>query len=220
MRFHARHIGLSRGGAIGALVLLAALTFAACYNDYGLTYSDYDVVVTLYDKETDFGAFKTFFMPDSVFILGDSTSKITGEFDEMILTTVASSFEARGYVRVTDTLAVTPPDFLVQIAKATSTTITVYGGGYWGGWYPWYGWGYGWGYYPYYPTTVSSYSQGSVLVTLIDPARTDTTAKLIGTVWFGGANGLLGDATASGRQRIYNSLNQMFIQSPYLGSAR
>jgi hypothetical protein len=220
MRFHARHTAVNRVGAIGVLVFLAALGLAACYTDYGLTYSDYDVVLTSYDKGTDFGAFKTFFMRDTVFTLGDSGSTITDEFDEMTLNTVASNFAARGYVRLTDTLAGSPPDFVVQVGKVTSTTIVAYSGGYWGGYYPWYGWGYGWGYYPYYPTTVSSYSQGSVLVTMIDPARTDTTAKFIGTVWFGGANGLIGDVTSSTQQRIYNSINQMFIQSPYLGSAR
>ena len=221
MRFHAVHIGLSQASVVGATLLVAALTFAACYTDYGLTYSDYDVVVTRYAGETDFGAFKTFFMPDTVFIVGDSTSKITGEYDELILTSVASNFESRGYVRITDPLSPTPPDFAVQVGKSTSTTVVLYGGGYWGGWYPWYGYGYGWGYYPYYPYYgASSYSQGSVFATMIDPARTDTVAKLIGTVWFGGVNGLLGDVSKGGRDRIYNSINQMFTQSPYLGSDR
>jgi len=209
---------------VGATLLLSALTLVACYNDYGLTYADYDVVLTAYDAKTNFGAFKTFFMPDTVFRVGDTTQKVTNDFDDAILSTVESNYEARGYQRVTDTLTAPRPDFVVLVAKSASTSF-YYTGGWYGGYYPWYGgwypWGPGWGYYPWYPVgTVGSYSQGSVFIDMIDPARTDTTQKLIGSVWLGSVNGVLGDATSSTRQRIYNSINQMFIQSPYLGSSQ
>jgi len=220
MRFPRERRGLTRGGVVGATLLLSALTFVACYTDYGLTYDDYDVVVTLYDKNTDFGAFKTFYLPDSVFLVGDTTKKVSNEFDDLILSVVANNFESRGYQRITDTLASPPPDFVVVTAKSTSTTV-FFSGGWYGGYYPWYPWGPGYGWYPWYPVgTVNSYSQGSVVVDLIDPARTDTVNKLIGSVWAGGVNGLLGDATSNTRERIYNSVNQMFNQSPYLGSNR
>lgn len=220
MRFSEERRGWTRGVVVALTLLLSALTFAACYTDYGLTYADYDVVVTLYDKNTDFGAFKTFYMPDSVFLVGDTTKEVSNEFDDLILSSVANNFESRGYLRITDTLASPPPDFVVVTAKSTSTTI-FFTGGWYGGYYPWYPWGPGWGYYPWYPVgTVSSYSQGSVLVSLIDPAKTDPDKKLVGAVWAGGVNGLLGDASANTRQRIYNSVNQMFNQSPYLGSER
>jgi len=220
MRFPMERRGLTHAGVVGATLLLSALAFIACYNDYGLTYDDYDAVVTLYDKNTDFGAFKTYFMFDSVYRVGDTTTKVSEDYDETILTTVASNFEARGYVRVTDTLTSPRPDFVVVTAKSASTTIYATGG-WWGGYYPWYPWGPSWGYYPGYPVvSVGTYSQGSVFVDLIDPARTDSVNRLIGSVWLGSVNGLLGDVTSNTRQRIYNSINQMFNQSPYLGSDR
>jgi len=219
MRFPAKGRGVTRALLSGALLLLGALTFVACYTDYGLTYADYDVVVTLYDKNTDFGTFKTFYMIDSVFIVGDTTKEVSDDFDDLILSSVANNLEARGYQRVVDTLA-GAPDFVAVVGKSASTTI-FFTGGWYGGYYPWYPWGPGWGWYPGYPVgSVGSYSQGSVIVDLIDPARTDPDKKLVGSVWAGAVNGLLGDVSSGTRERIYNSINQMFVQSPYLGSDR
>ena len=64
---------------------------------------------------------------------------------------------------------------------------------------------------------VGSFSQGSVYVDFIDPAKIDTTEKSYGIVWEGAVNGLLGDTEAGVASRLQTSINQMFTQSPYLG---
>jgi hypothetical protein len=192
---------------------------SGCYPDYGLTYADYDVVATRYDTTVDFGAFTTFYMPDTVFRVGDTLIDMEDRYDDELLKAVAGNFEALGYERV-PLSATTPPDFAIAMAKSTSTTIYSYWYPWYGGWYPWYGWGGGWGgYYPWYPYAggVGSYSQGSVFVQFIDPAKVDTTEKRYGIVWFGAVNGLLGDTPSGVASRLSSSINQMFTQSPYLG---
>ena len=60
-------------------VLFFGLAFAinSCYTDYGLTTSDYDVVLTRYNKETDFASFRTYALPDTIFhIVGDEEDGI------------------------------------------------------------------------------------------------------------------------------------------------
>lgn len=207
-------------GRIGAglALLLGALVILGCYEDYGLTYSDYDVVLTLYDKTNDFSVYKTFVMPDSVPAFGDGSEDVTDKYDELILQTLAASLEARGYQRLPNNTP-TPPDLIVFVSKTSGTYYYAYGG------YPWYGWygGYypyypGYPYYPYYPTYVGSYATGTILVDMVDIARVDTVNKKSGSVWYAAAQGVAGDTKAGSEQRIYTAINQMFVQSPYLGS--
>lgn len=207
--------------AMTLFLALISLTATSCYYDYGLSYNDYDVVATAHSPSANFGAYKTFFMPDTIPHLTDETSDLIGRtYDQQILNAIANSFEAVGYRRI-DTTSVTGPDFIVTVEAVGSKTYVFYGGGYWG-WYPWYpGWGYGWGgYYPYYPPVYGgSYSNGTIIVNMIDPdiARSDST---FGAVWFGAINGLLGDTQAGVQARFNKSINQLFVQSPYLGTTQ
>ena len=202
-----------------AVVAVLWVSNSGCYPDYGQTYSDYDVVATLYDTTVDFNAFTTFYMPDTIFQVGDTTEKMDDRYDDELLKAVAGNFEALGYERVPLTHPTTP-DFAVSMGKSNSTTYYGYWYPWYGGYYPWMGWGWGWGgYYPWYPGYggVGSYSQGSVFVSFIDPAKVDTTEKRYGIVWFGAVNGLLGDTQSGVASRLSSSVNQMFTQSPYLG---
>jgi hypothetical protein len=201
-----------------AAVAIVWVSNSGCYPDYGLTFSDYDVVATRYDTTVDFSAFTTFYMPDTIFQVGDTSTKMDDRYDDELLRAVAGNFEALGYERVPIT-SPTAPDFAVAMGKSNSTTYyATYYPGY-GGYYPWYGWGWGWG--GYYPGggwgTVGSYSQGSVFVNFIDPAKADTAQQRFGIVWFGAVNGLLGDTQTGVASRLSTSINQMFTQSPYLG---
>ena len=176
-----------------------------CYPDYGLTFSDYDVVATRYDTTVDFSTYTTFYMPDTIWQLGDTSKPMDDKYDDELLKGVAGNFEALGYERVPIT-SPTAPDFAVVMAKSNSTT-------YYTNWYPYWG-----GYYPWYPVgSVGSYSQGSVFVSFIDPAKVDTAQKAFGVVWFGAMNGLLGDTPGGIESRLSSGINQMFTQSPYLG---
>lgn len=190
-----------------AVLVLAAFAFVSCYDDYGLTYSDYDVIVTYYDKAAKFADLPTFFLPDTVY---HPEEGITTKYDDQILSLVEGNLKGLGYTRVTDTLAARPTALItVTVAKTT----TVYWS-YWPGYYP--GWGYGWGYYPgYYPPymTGGAYQTGTIYVNFSD-AR-NTASGTLKVVWLGIANGLAGASSTS--TRITNGINQMFLQSPYLG---
>jgi hypothetical protein len=194
--------------AVGAVLLLSS-----CYPDYNLSPTDYDLVMTRYVPGTNFGAYNTYMMPDTVVHLdGDTltgTNKLLSrKYDQTILSTVAARMSDLGYQRVAvDTT--NPADVAVIVAASGSTTI------YYNYWYPyWPGYG-GWGGW-YYPPTVSvgSYSTGTLYVNMLDPAQRDS-QKRLPVVWFAAANGLL-NATSTPATRLTEAINQAFTQSPYL----
>ena len=216
----------------GILISVSSLFFA-CYPDSGLeSIADYDVVVTVYDKDYDFGAVKTYAMPDTILhLLTDSTAsdedEISREYDELILTTIASNMQQLGYQRITEIDPNDPsrePDVVVLVG----VTVTDWNGyswypGWWWGWGYWPGWGW-WapgypGYGPGYPGAVVpySYSTGTIIIDMMEPDDSDNSAKRIPVVWGAATNGLLGGSQPSGASRITGSIDQAFNQSTYLG---
>jgi len=186
---------------------------SSCYYDYGLSTSDYDAILTNYDKATDFGTYKTFFLPDTVLhLIGeDDKDEISRGYDKQILSAIRGNMTARGYVEV-DLDTANLPDVVMTVSIATSTWV---GGGYYYPYYPGWGWGYypGWGYGTYYYT----YETGTVIVDLIDkndldPGNPDAYAL---PKWNGTMQGIVSDVY-SNSTRVINGINQMFYQSPYL----
>jgi hypothetical protein len=183
---------------------------------------DLDTVVTLYDSSVEFGGYLTYAMPDSVVHFGsDTTQNLSREHDQVILGEIAAQMAAAGYIRVTDPRE-EPPD-LVVLAGATSTThvgYATYTADYWAWWsgWAWYApfdptWSF---YYPWYSTTVTYvYRVGTILIDLIDPLQRDQNRKLVGSLWVGAVNGVLGDE-AQADTRIRSGIAQAFEQSPYL----
>jgi hypothetical protein len=123
-----------------------------------------------------------------------------------ILQRIADNMANRGYQRVDVSAS---PDLLMMPAAISSTT---YFYSYWYGW--WYGgyWG-GWGWYypPYY--TVSSYTTGSLIMTLSDP-NSDNPINQTPVSWIAAANGLL--SYNYDLDRVLDAIDQAFIQSEYL----
>ena len=60
---------------------------------------------------------------------------------------------------------------------------------------------------------------GTLVVNMIDPAKASENTKQIPTIWLGVINGLAGDTFASTRTRLIDTINQCFVQSPYLAKA-
>ena len=79
-------------------------------------------------------------------------------------------------------------------------------------WYWWYGGYYPyWGYYP--PVYYSSYTTGTLLMTLIDPDMLETSGNPV-KQWSGAINGILtGTYDAS---RVNAAIDKAFTISPYL----
>lgn len=202
------------------LVVSSMFVFVSCINDYNLTISDYDTALTLYNKSTDFASYKYFLLPDTVIHILPSGQRddLSRQYDQLILQNIASNFGARGYVRISDTLA-HKPDFVLATVAYSSTYVGYYYDwwSYWGWYYPY--WPPGYGYYPPYSATYS-YTTGTVVISMMDPKTSDIVNKQIVPVWFGHISGLLGDTYGSSQTRILNALNALFSQSPYLESGK
>jgi hypothetical protein len=213
----------SLGVGLAAGVLLAG---AACYpggDDFGV--EDYDVVLTTHDEAADFGAYQTYAMPDSVIHLleeGEDAVVLSREYDDLILDLASDNMESLGYVREADPAANGADVILLVGAVGTSETQYWwadwwYNWGYWGGWgyYPGWGPGWGWGYPPGYVGSVE-FEEGTLLLTLVDPAMASSTEQEVPVVWAGAVRGLLTGGAAAAR--ITSGINEAFAQSPYLGS--
>ena len=214
-KIHVRNI------TTASLVLLCCVFVVSCTTDYNLSTSDYDTQITLYVPGVDFSSYKTYLMPDTIMHLVGEGDKddISRKYDALIISNIESNFAARGYVKLSDT-TVQKVDFVVALTAYSSTYVGYYYDyWYYWGYYPPYGgyWGPGYGYYP--PVTYS-YTTGSLIISMIDPAKSDVVNKKISPMWFGRISGLLGDTYSSTQTRILNALNQTFAQSPYLESGK
>ena len=200
-------------------ILGVSLSIWSCYPSSGLeSISDYDVVVTVYDKEANFGSIRTYFMGDSIYHLipEDEKDEISRDFDEQILSDVERNMAGLGYTRV-DSTAENPPNVALVLSVATST---YQGWTYWPGWgYPGWGWGYpgwGWGYPGYW--TGYTYSTGTIFIQMANPNQPDQADQTIPLLWNATLNGLLESSKSGTRARITEMIDRSFSQSPYLGA--
>lgn len=86
-------------------LLLVVLTFAACEKDPDTDKLDNKYLVyTNYDTKADFKAFQTYYMPDSILIIGDKKEAEywKDESAQEILQAYATNMNNRGFVRVDD----------------------------------------------------------------------------------------------------------------------
>jgi len=209
---------------VGALMSLGMI---ACYPDGGLeSIEDYDVVITRYNPEYNFGSVKTYAMPDTVIhVMIDTTADdiLTRENDRLILDQVAANMERLEYQRIDVPGPNDPQPDVVMIVFASASKWQGYSWypGWWGYWGYWPGWGPGYpGYGPGYPGAVVPYSftTGSLFIEMVEPDNIDDDLKSIPIEWAAGINGLLEGSSASTRARITSRIDQAFNQSAYLGS--
>ena len=208
---------LNRNHALRAGLTLAVGLLAACHPGEPSSIGETDVAVTAFDKTRDFGAIRTWAMPDEVFVTEGSDSDVTDEFDGLILDQVAKNMTMLGYVRETDPQA-NGADVVVLVRKSKQTSRGWVGGGA-PGYCGWPGWGYpGWGCWPgYYPWASVSFTTGSVIVEMYDPNQGASSEELR-AIWGALLNGLASRSSGSNASRISQGIDQVFAQSPYLGS--
>lgn len=215
----------------------AGMFLASCYPSDSVTYSDLDVVGTLYDTEKDFKTLKTYALPDTIIHLVDTTDEsnnvdISRKYDDQILSLVNQNMLDYGYTEEMDPLN-NKPDVVVTVSAMATKNYNVwywypyYWYGYPGwGWYKstentdyWYGWYPGYPTYPGWGTTVTSYTTGTILINMMDLsgfATIDPEVDTIPIAWYAGINGLMGSSTSNTQSRIDYTINQAFEQSPYL----
>ncbi len=195
------------------IATLAGFGLAGCYPQGPEYTDDLDVVYTNFDPEFDFPGHNTYAMPDQIVTdvqitnAGDTIYEYMKPiYADPILDKIDANLTALGWTKV-DVSA--NPDVLMMPAGISSTTYFYsywycwWYGGYYGGW--------GWYYPPYY--TVSSYTTGSLIMTMSDPT-VDSPINRSATAWIGAMNGLL---SGNGNiNRALDGIDQAFAQSPYL----
>jgi uncharacterized protein DUF4136 len=222
MSYRATHARQHRLGAAIATVMFTVLgALVSCYPGDQLTTEEADVVVTLFDDQTDFSTLQSYAMPDTIIhLVADSSSDdLRRDFDDEILAQVASEMAAKGFTRASDP---NDADAFLLVSASTREQVGYTGypwGGYWG-WYVPYPPGWGWGWYPWYGGggTIYTYRSGTIFMQLLDPAQADSTEGKIPTVWIGAINGLVQGNTIE--ERIADGIRQAFLQSSYLADGK
>lgn len=126
-----------------------------------------------YDKSTDFTNYKTY----AFYKKGIDKVEISDLDKRRILRAIEANMDAKGFVKSED------PDILVNIFTKSREKIDVYNNNNYYGWYPWYygyggyygGGGYGFGY-----TNVSSSTEGTLFIDLIDARKKELAWQGIG----------------------------------------
>lgn len=202
-------------------ILMAVFALVACRRDpdLGELSSDF-LVFTNYDTAANFNEFVTYYMPDSIMIIGDRDipEYWTGINAEAILETYADNMGMCGYLRVSDK---EEADLGLQISyiESVSYFVDYYSSPYWWNAYPGYWWPGYWGdwsdwYYPY--PVVYSYSVGSLLTEMVDLTAETGPDRKLPVVWNSFLSGLLSGSDSFNVTLTVRAVDQSFIQSSYL----
>jgi len=196
------------------LLVVMAVLVMSCYPAGPEYVEDLDVVYSSYDDQYNFTSKNTYAMPDKIVVdveidkNGDTTYVYMKDiYATQILQQIESNMTANGWQKVEIDAN---PDVLISPAAMKSTTYfySYWYDWWWGGYYP----GWGWYYPPYY--SVSSYTTGSLIITMSDP-NLDNPINKSETVWIAAMNGLLGSNDIN---RAKKGIDQAFKQSPYLNT--
>jgi len=126
-------------------------------------------VLADYDRQTDFTVYKSY----AFYKTGIDRAQISDLDKKRILRAIETEMDSLGFVKSEE------PDLLVSIFTNERVEVDVYNQGW--GWGPGWGWGWGWGwpgyYNPYfwgpgyYGNNVSTRTEGSLYIDLIDAAK-------------------------------------------------
>lgn len=200
--------------------LLGVLALTACEKEADTDKLDNRYLVyTNYDTGTDFGQFQTYYLPDSILVIGDKQEAEywKDEHAQEILNAYVANMENCGYTRTEQR---DEADLGLQVSYVKSTHYFVdYGRPQWWWNYPgywdapyWGNWG-GW----YYPYVVSySYSTGSFLSELLNLNAPQGEDQKLPVVWTCYMGGLLSSSASVNTRLAVEGVNQAFAQSPYL----
>ncbi|MFP4470055.1 MAG: DUF4136 domain-containing protein [Bacteroidales bacterium] len=210
---------------------VALFFFAGCYPTDSVSYSDLDLVTTVFDEDQNFEELKTYTMPDSVIHLKDTIDNsnnvdLSRDLDPFILDLVRTNMTEYGFVAEDDPEN-NPPDVIVTVsAMATKNYSVYYYYPYYWYWYPGWYWpyfkssDYYYGWYPYYPGWgggyISSYTVGTLLMHMHDMKDSQANNDSIPVVWQAAVNGLLSGNVANTQERLQFNIDKAFENSPYL----
>ena len=201
-------------------VALLGIAAASCQKEPSASGLNNDnLVYTAYDEGTDFASFDTYFIPDSILLIGNTDkAEYWKDADaQQLIATVVDNLDARNYTRVEDKAAA---QLGLQLSYVSRVTYYVgYNYPYWWGYYPYY-WGPGyWGdwlgwHYPF--PVYYGYTAGSLLTELLDlGSETGFTSKLP-VLWDSFIAGVVSPNKRLDLQRALRAVDQSFEQSPEL----
>ena len=188
---------------------LVAVAFCACQKEPSTSglHKDY-LVYTAYDTEADFGALNTYYLPDSILLIGaaDKTEYWKDDNALEIVNTVAGRMNAAGYTRTDDKEAANVGLQLSYVQKVTY--FVGYDYPYWWWYYPYYWtpgyWGdwLGW-HYPY--RVYYGYTAGSLLIEMLDLQADQQSGKKLPVIWDSYIGGLLTSSESLNQQRTLDA---------------
>lgn len=197
------------------LLVASVLLVSSCQKDPDTDKLDGSYLVyTNYDTGTDFKSLGSYYVIDSILIIGNSEKATywNNANSQKIADAFAAKLALAGYEAADSEV---DADIVLQLSYVNTTYyFNVYNPGPWWNSYPGYwNWG-GWGWY--YPYSFSySYSTGSIIGELVDTnAPTPLNDKLT-VVWNTYICGLLNGNNLS-LSRTMEAIDQAFEQSPYL----
>lgn len=202
-----------------AIALLAA-AICSCQKDPSTSdlHRDY-LVYTDRDTEVNFAAFGTYYIPDSILLIGNNKkTEYRKDPDALeIIAAVAAEMTSAGYERVTDKETA---DLGLQLSYVERETYFVgYDNPYWWWYYPYYWapgyWGdwIGW-HYPY--QVYYGYTAGSLLIEMVNLGADPIGGSRLPIVWDSFIGGLLTSNAGLNQRRTLEAIDQAFAQSPYL----
>lgn len=203
-----------------SLIVLLAVAVVSCQKEPSTSglHEDY-LVYTDYDQKADFSAVETYYLPDSILLIGkaDKTEYWKDAAAQQIIGTVADLMESRNFVRTEE-----KEDAQVGLQLSYVERVTYFVGydyPYWWWYYPYYWapgyWGdwIGW-HYPY--QVYYGYTAGSMLIEMVDLTADQQSNRKLPVIWDSFIGGLLTSSREVNMQRTLDAVNQAFVQSPYL----
>lgn len=202
---------------ISALALLAV----ACQKEpYPQDGDNEYLVYTSPAKDADFSQYTTFDIADSLLVIGQSPKPEYSQSNNALALIQAfrTNMEKLGYIYTPSN-----PDAQLGIQLTymikTERYVQYYDDPYWwldypgywspGMWGDWYGF--------YYPRPmVYSYSTNALLADMVDLTSEQGSGKALKIIWSSYIGGPAGPSASYDVQRMKNSIDQAFAQSPYL----
>ena len=202
---------------ISTLVLLAV----ACQKEpYPQDGDNEYLVYTAPAKDADFSDYTTFDIADSLLVIGQSAKPEYSQSNNALALIQAfrTNMEKLGYIYTPDN---PDADLGIQLTYMIKTErfLQYYNDPYWwldypGYWSPGY-WGDWYGFY--YPRPmVYSYSTNALLADMVDLTAEQGDGKSLEIIWSVYIGGSAGPNVSYDVQRMKDSINQAFAQSPYL----
>lgn len=205
------------------LTFVVLLVFGSCHPDGPENIEDMDIVYTDYDPDFNFSEQNTFAIPDSIVLIDNQSymayaqdsipETVDPVYGDAILNQIRENMLDLGWTEVDRT---ENPDVVVLVTASRTTNLFYnYDWRYWDWYYPGAYTGFGWYYPGYSPGYITSYRTGSLMIQMANVANIGVNNN-VPVVWLSVINGVLEGSTENIGNRLSQTLDQAFAQSPYL----